>query len=167
MCCSPTRRTAASSAKPCGRCPPPTRRPPPPAAAFACGYGDALPYIRVRTAKNWKRTTRAPAASGDTSTLRHARDEFDEVITRLENGERVPFLRLLLGKGTDPRPTGPAGPQAPGDLHDGRVQIPGPPGEPGTVDGQGPQRLRGDAVRAVPDAARQPERPDEHQPDDR
>ena len=55
-------------------------------------------------ATSWRRTTRAPADKGDTSTLRHARDEFDEVITRLENGERVPFLRLLLGKGTDPQP---------------------------------------------------------------
>jgi hypothetical protein len=71
--------------------------------AFTCGYGDALTYIRIER-DELEADYQSARKTGDTSTLRHARDEFDEVITRLENGERVPFLRLLLGKGTDPRP---------------------------------------------------------------
>ena len=72
--------------------------------SFACGYGDALSYIRSER-EELEADYQSARKTGDTSTLRHARDEFDEVITRLENGERVPFLRLLLGKGTDPQST--------------------------------------------------------------
>ena len=71
--------------------------------SFTCGYGDALSYIRSER-QELEADYQSARKSGDTSTLRNARDEFDEVITRLENGERVPFLRLLLGKGSDPQP---------------------------------------------------------------
>ena len=134
--------------------------------SFTCGYGDALSYIRSER-QELEADYQSARKSGDTSTLRNARDEFDEVITRLENGERVPFLRLLLGKGSRPATDGPSGAQTPSDLHDGRVHLPRPSGEPRAVDRQGPQRLRGDAVGVVPDAAGQPERPDEYQPRDR
>ena len=62
--------------------------------SFVCGYGDALSYIRSER-EELEADYQSARTKGDTSTLRHARDEFDEVITRLENGERVPFLRLL------------------------------------------------------------------------
>ena len=67
---------------------------------FVCGYGDVLSHIRSER-EELEADYQSARRAGDTSTLRHARDEFDEVITRLENGERMPFLRLLLGKGTD------------------------------------------------------------------
>ena len=67
---------------------------------FVCGYGDALSYIRSER-DELEADYISARKTGDTSALRHARDEFDEVITRLENGERVPFLRLLLGKAAD------------------------------------------------------------------
>jgi hypothetical protein len=70
---------------------------------FACGYGDVLSYISSEREELETDYQNARKTGSDTSALRHTIDEFDEVITRLENGERVPFLRLLLGKGTDQR----------------------------------------------------------------
>jgi hypothetical protein len=55
---------------------------------FACGYADALPYIKSER-NELEADYQSARRNGDSSTLRHTRDEFDEVITRLENGERV------------------------------------------------------------------------------
>lgn len=68
---------------------------------FPCGFGDVLSYIRLEREELETDYRNARQSGGDTSTLRQSRDEFDEVCTRLENGEDMPFLRLLLGRGDD------------------------------------------------------------------
>ena len=71
---------------------------------FVCGYGDVLTYIQTERDELETDYLNTRKAGADTSSLRQARDEFDEVITRFENGCEVPFLRLLMGRGNDPGP---------------------------------------------------------------
>ena len=163
--CSPTPTTAASSARPL--------------RSMSAAHKDADRPLRKpltrrlrrrpgptsgSNATSWKPTTRAPAPPaatpapyGTPATIRRGHHPPRE-------RRRVPFLRLLMGSGTD---------HAAQDHSLGKRRViytmagfktPGPPREPGPVDRQGPQRLRGDAGRAVPDAPRQPVRPDGHQP---
>jgi len=69
---------------------------------FTCGYGDVAGYIATERQELDDDYLATRRAGHGTSDLRHARDEYEEVCTRLENGFDVPFLRLLMGTGSDP-----------------------------------------------------------------
>lgn len=70
---------------------------------FVAGFGDVVDYIRAERAEVQADLTAARSTGQNGSSARAELDLIDEVCTRLENGEEVPFLRLLLGKGTDRR----------------------------------------------------------------
>lgn len=72
---------------------------------YRCGYGDVAGHVAVERDELAADHRGAREKGSDTSALRQALEHHDEVITRLEGGERVPFLRLLLAQGSDPQPT--------------------------------------------------------------
>ena len=69
---------------------------------MSVGFGDVVDYIRIDRDELAADLDRAKHNNNQTNELRSALDTIDEVIARLENGEELPFLRLLLGKGSDP-----------------------------------------------------------------
>jgi hypothetical protein len=71
---------------------------------YRCGYGDVADPVAVERGELAADYRAAREKGSDTSAVRRSLEQHDEVITRLEGGERVPFLRLLLGKGSDPPP---------------------------------------------------------------
>lgn len=76
---------------------------------YRCGYGDVAGHVTAERDELAADHRAAREKGSDTSTLRQSLEHYDEVITRLEGGERVPFLRLLLGKGSDPQPAAASG----------------------------------------------------------
>ena len=72
--------------------------------AFPCGYADVLTYIQAERDELETDYTNTRQTGSGTTALRQRRDEFDEVITRFDNGAQAPFLRLIMGKGSDPAP---------------------------------------------------------------
>ena len=68
---------------------------------FPVGYGDVVDYVRTERAELEADLDTARANGQSAIAGRAELDTIDEVCTRLENGEEVPFLRLLLGKGSD------------------------------------------------------------------
>ena len=71
---------------------------------YHCGFGDVVTHVITERDEMAADYANARKTGADTSGLRQSLEDHDEIITRLDGGERVPFLRLLLGKGTDPRP---------------------------------------------------------------
>ena len=69
---------------------------------FPVGLGDVIAYLRQDRDELAADLAGARKNNADTSRIRESLDVVDEVCTRLENGEDMPFLRLLLGKGDDP-----------------------------------------------------------------
>ncbi len=72
---------------------------------MSVGFGDVVAYIEDELAvivEDLEKVKRRGSES--TSALRAEREDLEEVITRLHNGEDQTFLRLLLGRGTDDRP---------------------------------------------------------------
>lgn len=76
---------------------------------YRCGYGDVAGHVTAERTELAADHRAARERGSDTSALRQALEHHDEVSTRLEGGERVPFLRLLLAKGSDPPPATTAG----------------------------------------------------------
>ena len=76
---------------------------------YRCGYGDVAGHVTAERTELAADHRAAREKGSDTSSLRQSLEHYDEVITRLEGGERVPFLRLLLGKGSDPQPATASG----------------------------------------------------------
>lgn len=68
---------------------------------FRCGLGDLITYIDRERQELLADKDAAKTAGASTSDLRKDLDLVEEVCNRLENGETKPFLRILLGKGTD------------------------------------------------------------------
>lgn len=71
--------------------------------SFSAGFGDVVDYIRAERAEVQADLAGARKSGQSGSAARTELDLIDEVCTRLDNGEEVPFLRLLLGRGTDRR----------------------------------------------------------------
>ena len=70
---------------------------------FMVGFGDVVDYIAAERDELATDLAAARKSNVDTSQIRASLDVVDEVCTRLENGEEQPFLRLLLGKKSDPQ----------------------------------------------------------------
>jgi hypothetical protein len=71
---------------------------------MAVGFGDVVTYIEEELAviaEDLDKVRRKGSES--TSALRAEKEDLDEVVTRLRNGEEQTFLRLLLGRGADAR----------------------------------------------------------------